>query len=67
MLRAVLYPLPYNVKGCVKETVNGEPVCILNSRLTREENIETYKHELKHEKDFGNVKNVNKLEKIRHH
>jgi len=65
-LHAILCPLPYKINGCVKETVNDEPACILNSPLTRKENIETYKHALKHENDFGNVEDVSKLEKIRH-
>ena len=66
MLRALLYPLPHNVKGCIKETIDGEPICILNSRLTYEANLATYKHELKHKKDFDNVEDVSELEKIRH-
>ena len=58
MLRALLYPLPHNVKGCIKETIDGEPICILNSRLTYEANLATYKHELKHKKDFDNYLEV---------
>jgi hypothetical protein len=66
MLRTILYPLPYGVKGYIKENIDNEPVCILNSRLTYEANIDTYKHELRHRDDLNDVVNVNELEVFRH-
>ena len=42
-----LIDLPPRVKGFVTMR-GGEPVIILNARLTHEENVETYFHELKH-------------------
>ena len=66
MLRAILSPLPYGVKGYTKKNMDNELVCILNSRLTYEANMDTYKHELKHLKDFSGDIDVSKLEHIRH-
>ena len=45
MTRYVLADLPVSVRGFVKEDETGEPVYILNARLTREMNLETIRHE----------------------
>ena len=39
--------LPPRVRGFVTKK-NGEPVIVLNARLTREQNLKTYLHELRH-------------------
>lgn len=46
-VRVVMVDLPCSFKGFVK--YDGENyVVVLNSRLNREQNMETYLHELKH-------------------
>jgi Zn-dependent peptidase ImmA (M78 family) len=42
-----LMDLPPRIKGFVTMR-DGEPVIVLNARLSHEENVETYLHELKH-------------------
>lgn len=42
-----LIDLPCSVRGFTKKHARGYTV-VLNSRMTREQNIVTYKHELKH-------------------
>lgn len=66
MSRTILFDLPPDVKGFVKETDDGSQIVILNSRLTREANITTYAHEVSHVDDFGKDINVSLLEKHRH-
>lgn len=39
--------LPPRVRGFVTRK-DGEPVIVLNARLTREQNLKTYLHELRH-------------------
>lgn len=63
--RVVLASLPCTV-GCYCVTnVDGEKICVLNSRHSRERNVETFRYEIKHINDFGNIK-VALLEKLRH-
>ena len=45
---AILANLPTTVRGFVYNDEDGEPVIVLNSRLTREQNFITYNHEQKH-------------------
>ena len=40
--------LPTSVRGFCFLGEDGEPVIVLNSRLTREQNRKTYEHEKKH-------------------
>lgn len=46
--RVRLEDLPPAVRGFVFTDENGDPCIILNSRLTREQNLRTYEHELEH-------------------
>lgn len=46
--KVVLMDLPTSVRGFVFLGDDGEPVIVVNSRLTREANQKTYLHELKH-------------------
>ena len=46
--RVILQDLPTSVRGFVFLGEDGEPVIVVNSRLTREQNIKTLKHEKKH-------------------
>lgn len=68
MTRYVLCPLPYRVKDFVREDEDGEPVCILNSRLTREQNVATALHEAEHIQynDLAAPCDVSDLEADRH-
>jgi hypothetical protein len=44
----ILQDLPTSVRGFVFQGEDGEPVIVVNSRLTREANRKTYDHEQKH-------------------
>jgi len=48
MEEAILMNLPTSVRGLVCLGDDGEPVVILNSRLTREQNRKTFDHERDH-------------------
>lgn len=45
---AILEDLPTSVRGLVFLGDDGEPVIIVNSRLTREQNVRTFEHEKNH-------------------
>jgi len=45
---ALLMDLPTSVRGFCFLGDDGEPVIVVNSRLTREQNLETMDHELRH-------------------
>ena len=47
---AILQDLPTSVRGFVFLGDDGEPVSVVNSRLTREANRRTFRHEKKHVK-----------------
>ena len=44
----ILKDLPTSVRGFVFLGDDGEPVIIVNSRLTREQNVRTFRHEREH-------------------
>lgn len=44
----ILQDLPTSVRGFVFLGDDGEPVIVVNSRLTREQNRRTYSHERRH-------------------
>lgn len=44
----VLANLPTSVRGYVYLDSNGDPVIVLNARLTREQNRRTWRHENDH-------------------
>ena len=46
--KVILQDLPTSVRGFVFLGEDGEPVIVVNSRLTREQNRKTYRHERKH-------------------
>ena len=45
---AILVNLPTSVRGFVYKDENGDPVIVVNARLTREQNMITYDHEQDH-------------------
>ena len=47
----ILMDLPTSVRGLVFHDDAGDPVIVLNARLTREQNRKTYDHEKKHVKN----------------
>ena len=59
--KVILQDLPTSVRGFVFQGEDGEPVIVVNSRLTREQNIRTYKHEKKHIQR-GDMSNENYIE-----
>lgn len=63
--------LPPKVKGMVVKTFDEEDcyTIVLNSRLSAEQNRETYEHEMKHLKarDFDEIgRSVDEIEYVRH-
>lgn len=66
-MRIILMDLPPKIKGFVSR-VDDEETIVLNSRLSREANQETFKHELEHiaGNDFYRNCDVNITECIRH-
>lgn len=64
-LRVVIANLPRTIGGyCFTNSV-GEKICVLNAKLTRERNEETFIHETRHIGDYGEL-DVNQLEAERH-
>lgn len=68
MTRYVLADLPVSVRGFVREDETGEPVYILNARLTREMNLETIRHEDDHvqNNDLQSEESADSIESKRH-
>ena len=46
--RVILQDLPTSIRGFVFQGEDGDPVIVVNSRLTREQNRLTYNHERGH-------------------
>lgn len=46
--QAILADLPTSIRGFVFLDDEGEPVIVVNSRLTREQNRKTFRHERRH-------------------
>ena len=46
--QAILADLPTSIRGFVFLGDDGEPVIVVNSRLTREQNRKTFRHEKRH-------------------
>ena len=70
-VRVIYADLPPRIKGMLVKTFDEEDyyTIVLNSRLSAEQNRETYEHELKHMKarDFDQEDmTVDKIEYIRH-
>lgn len=54
----VLKDLPVHVRGFVCLGSDFEPIIIINARMTREQQLRTYRHEIKH-LQRGEIYNVN--------
>lgn len=70
-INVIYCDLPPKVKGMVVKTFDEEEcyTIVLNSRLTAEQNRETYEHEMKHLKarDFDEIgRSVDEIEYVRH-
>lgn len=48
MINVCLLQLPVSIKGFVRQNEDGTYTIVLNSRLSYEQNVKTYKHELSH-------------------
>jgi Zn-dependent peptidase ImmA (M78 family) len=66
LFRVVLADLPCTVGGYCVTNADGEKICVLNSKHSRERNLKTLMHELRHGSDFGKDIDVNQLEADRH-
>ena len=47
-IRTILQDLPVSVKGFVFHDDEGQPVVVLNSRLSAERRLKAYRHEVEH-------------------
>lgn len=47
-VRTILKDLPVSIKGFVFHDDDGQPVVVLNARLSAEKRLKAYRHELKH-------------------
>ncbi len=68
-VRAVIQDLPIGIKGFVVEDgVDDFYTIVLNARYSREANIETYRHELKHIEngDFRSGESADDVERRTH-
>jgi len=59
--RIRLEDLPTSIRGFCYHDDNGEEFVVLNSRLTRKQNMETYRHEQEHLR-HGDMFNENYIE-----
>lgn len=50
-VRTILQDLPVSIKGFVFHDDDGQPVVVLNARLSAEKRLKAYRHELKHIKN----------------
>ena len=66
-INTVLLPMAYDVKGCSCANEDGSYTVIINSRISREKQIEAYYHELRHIQsgDFG-TDDVERVECVAH-
>lgn len=64
----VLANLPPTIGGYALRDLNGDYTIVLNARMSRERQLETYRHELKHilHDDFSNTRSADLIE-IRAH
>lgn len=63
-----LADMPATLYGFTRENSDGSYTVIVNSRLSPERRLKTYRHELRHIKglDFEKEYNVDLIEKIAH-
>jgi hypothetical protein len=69
-MRTILLNLPYDCRGYIVESLaTGEACCVLNARMTYEQNQKTYEHELEHLQcdDLHSVLSANVIERERHY
>lgn len=66
--RAVVTDLPTTVKAFTMENEDGTYVICVNAKLTREQQMLSYRHELSHiiNNDFESEENADDLESLRH-
>ncbi len=65
-MNTILYDLPPKVRSYCYEDADGYQTIVLNSKLSRESNLKSLKHELSHAGDFGQDQDVDLLESQRH-
>ena len=67
-MNVVLYPLPCGVHGFVHEDSEGEYTILLNANETRERNMRTLLHEMKHidADDLRTFESADQIERMRH-
>jgi len=68
-MRTILIDMPVKVRGYIYEDVaTGEKVCVLNARLTHENNQKAYKHECCHLEhgDLDSDEDINTIENRAH-
>lgn len=67
-IRTILVDMPLSVKGYTVADSEGFYTIVLNQKLTREQNLLTYVHELGHIKngDFDSLETVEIIEMLAH-
>ena len=67
-MRTILIPMPYGIKGFIKDDEDGYETIVLNSKLNLETNRETFLHEIRHSTngDLSNECCVDEIEILRH-
>ncbi len=68
-MRTILLNLPLDCRGYIVQSIEtDECCCVLNARLSHEQNQRTYLHELEHltNNDLDSDMDANTLESLRH-
>ena len=68
MIYTQLATLPHTLPGCVRSMPDGSYLILLNDRMTRERNVQTYAHELFHinNGDFDSADSASNIEHTAH-
>lgn len=69
-IRVIFQNMPPSIKGMVVKTFDEEEwyTVVINSNLSREQQMLTYEHEVQHVKarDFSSEMSVDEIESVRH-
>ena len=68
MYHVELVDLPHSIRGFIRHNTDGSDTIVLNARHTRETQIQTFKHELKHieRDDFYSELSADEIESEAH-
>ncbi len=66
MNNVIFKDMPIDIKAVCAEDADGFQTIVINSRLSRAQNMKSYLHEMTHLNDFIDAVDVNALESLRH-